>query len=160
MKSYFFNIRPWWGELHWFLQVMSPPICSSQTPPFIIIMLGLLYCGESFSIINMIRFVIISSSDEQACKLLPRPKMYYMCIQVTRLKERAQSILFWACVVGLNDAEGKISSCPNSSEDCSPCFSHTFCWGVILQRIREEQVCKQAKALIGLCRFVFLFSRK
>ena len=68
-KSYFLNIRPWW-ELHWFLQVMSPPICSSQTPPFIIIMLGLLYCGESFSIINMIRFVIISSSDEQACKLL------------------------------------------------------------------------------------------
>ena len=27
-------------------------------------------CGESFSIINMIRFVIISSSDEQAVELL------------------------------------------------------------------------------------------
>ena len=94
-KIYFLNIRPWW-ELHWFLQVMSPPICSSQTLPFIIIMLGLLYCGESFSIINMIRFVIISSSDEQACELL-HPKMSYMCIQVTRLKESSINLILSMC---------------------------------------------------------------
>ena len=89
-KKYFFNIRPWdlcYNVIHMFITDTT----------FIIIMLGLLYCGESFSIINMIRFVIISSSDEQACKLLPHPKMYYMCIQVTRLKESSINLILSMC---------------------------------------------------------------
>lgn len=96
-KSYFLNIRPWW-ELHWFLQVMSPPICSSQTPPFIIIMLGLLYCGESFSIINMIRFVIISSSDEQACKLLhPKNVLHVHTSNKTKREESSINLILSMC---------------------------------------------------------------